>query len=80
MDNIVEIKNVYKSYSKKEVISNMNLNIPKGKIVGPKSPTITDDQIPEAVGGGVCQLAYRHHRHYFRAGSSGFGGAGAGDP
>ena len=27
MDNIVEIKNVYKSYSKKEVISNMNLNI-----------------------------------------------------
>ena len=38
MDNIVEIKNVYKSYSKKEVISNMNLNIPKGKIVGLLGP------------------------------------------
>ena len=29
---------VYKSYSKKEVISNMNLNIPKGKIVGLLGP------------------------------------------
>lgn len=38
MDNIVEIKNVYKSYSKKEVINNMNLNIPKGKIVGLLGP------------------------------------------
>ena len=38
MDNIVEIKNVYKSYSKIEVISNMNLNIPKGKIVGLLGP------------------------------------------
>ena len=38
MDNIVIIKNVYKSYSKKEVISNMNLNIPKGKIVGLLGP------------------------------------------
>ena len=38
MDNIVEIKNVYKSYSKKEFISNMNLNIPKGKIVGLLGP------------------------------------------
>ena len=40
MDNIVEIKNVYKSYSKKEVISNMNLNIPKGKIVGLLGPSL----------------------------------------
>lgn len=39
-----------------------------------------DDQIPEAVGGGVRQLAYRHHRHYFRAGSSGFGGQVPGIP
>ena len=38
MDNIVEIKNVYKSYSKKEVISNMNLKIPKAKIVGLLGP------------------------------------------
>ncbi|MGL5692849.1 MAG: ABC transporter ATP-binding protein [Peptostreptococcaceae bacterium] len=38
MKNIVEIKSLYKSYSKKEVINNMNLNIPKGKIVGLLGP------------------------------------------
>ena len=36
--SLYKIKNVYKSYSKKEVISNMNLNIPKGKIVGLLGP------------------------------------------
>lgn len=34
MSNIVEIKNLSKSYGKKEIIKNMNLNVPKGKIVG----------------------------------------------
>ena len=31
MDNIVEIKNVYKSYGKKEVLIDLNVSIPKGK-------------------------------------------------
>ena len=34
MENIVEFKNVHKGYSKKKVLKNVNLNIPKGKIVG----------------------------------------------
>lgn len=34
MGNIVEFKDVHKSYSKKEVLKGLNLNIPKGKIVG----------------------------------------------
>lgn len=38
MENIVEIKELNKSYAKKEVIKNMNLNIPKGKIVGLLGP------------------------------------------
>lgn len=38
MENIVDLKNVYKSYGKKEVIKNMNLSIPKGKIVGLLGP------------------------------------------
>ena len=38
MGNIVEIKDLNKSYGKKEVIKNMNLNIPKGKIVGLLGP------------------------------------------
>ena len=38
MENIVEIKDLNKSYGKKEVIKNMNLNIPKGKIVGLLGP------------------------------------------
>ncbi|HSQ88413.1 ABC transporter ATP-binding protein [Romboutsia sp.] len=38
MSNIVEIKNLSKSYGKKEIITNMNLDIPKGKIVGLLGP------------------------------------------
>ncbi len=38
MENIVDFKNIYKSYGKKEVIKNMNLSIPKGKIVGLLGP------------------------------------------
>lgn len=38
MDNIVEIKSLNKSYGNKEVIKNMNLSIPKGKIVGLLGP------------------------------------------
>lgn len=38
MENIVEFKNVHKGYSKKEVLKNVNLNIPKGKIVGLLGP------------------------------------------
>ncbi len=38
MDNIVQIKNLNKSYSKKEIIKDMNIDIPKGKIVGLLGP------------------------------------------
>ncbi|MGL5314629.1 MAG: ABC transporter ATP-binding protein [Peptostreptococcaceae bacterium] len=38
MENIVEIKALNKNYGKKEVIKNLNLNIPKGKIVGLLGP------------------------------------------
>ena len=38
MENIVEFKDVHKSYSKKEVLKGVNLNIPKGKIVGLLGP------------------------------------------
>jgi len=38
MSNIVEIKDLSKSYGKKEIIKNMNLDIPKGKIVGLLGP------------------------------------------
>ena len=38
MDNMVEFNNVYKSYSSKEVLKGVNLNIPKGKIVGLLGP------------------------------------------
>lgn len=38
MGSIVEIKNVYKSYSKKEILKSVNLNIPKGRIVGLLGP------------------------------------------
>ena len=38
MGNIVEFKDVHKSYSKKEVLKGLNLNIPKGKIVGLLGP------------------------------------------
>ena len=38
MENIVEFKNVHKGYSKKKVLKNVNLNIPKGKIVGLLGP------------------------------------------
>ena len=38
MENIVEIKSLNKNYGNKEVIKNMNLNIPKGKIVGLLGP------------------------------------------
>ena len=34
MGNIVEFKNVYKSYGKKEVLIDLNVSIPKGKIIG----------------------------------------------
>lgn len=38
MENMVEFKNVHKSYSNKEVLKGVNLNIPKGKIVGLLGP------------------------------------------
>lgn len=38
MENIVELKNVYKNYGRKEVLKDVNLNIPKGKIVGLLGP------------------------------------------
>jgi len=38
MDNMVEFNNVYKSYSSKEVLKGVDLNIPKGKIVGLLGP------------------------------------------
>ena len=38
MENIVEIKNLSKSYGNKSVIKDMNLNIPKAKIVGLLGP------------------------------------------
>ena len=38
MENMVEFNNVYKSYSSKEVLKGVNLNIPKGKIVGLLGP------------------------------------------
>lgn len=38
MENMVEFKNVHKSYVNKEVLKGVNLNIPKGKIVGLLGP------------------------------------------
>ena len=38
MENIVEFRDVYKQYSTKEVLKGVNLNIPKGKIVGLLGP------------------------------------------
>ena len=38
MENIIEFKDVHKSYSKKEVLKGLNVNIPKGKIVGLLGP------------------------------------------
>ncbi|WP_434796344.1 ABC transporter ATP-binding protein [Terrisporobacter vanillatitrophus] len=38
MENMVEFNNVYKSYNNKEVLKGVNLNIPKGKIVGLLGP------------------------------------------
>lgn len=38
MENIVEFNEVYKSYSNKDVLKGVNLNIPKGKIVGLLGP------------------------------------------
>ena len=38
MANIVEFKNVYKSYGDKDVLKGIDLNIPKGKIVGLLGP------------------------------------------
>lgn len=38
MGNIVEFKNVSKSYGKKEVLKNINIEIPKGKIIGLLGP------------------------------------------
>lgn len=38
MDNIVKFINVYKSYAKKDVLKDLNLDIPKGKIVGLLGP------------------------------------------
>ncbi len=37
-DNIVEFKNIYKKYGNKELFTDMNLDIPKGKIVGLLGP------------------------------------------
>ncbi|MEG0371012.1 MAG: ABC transporter ATP-binding protein [Clostridium sp.] len=38
MDNIIEIKDVQKKFGHKEALKNINLNIPKGKIVGLLGP------------------------------------------
>lgn len=38
MNNIVEIKNLTKNYSKKRALNNLNLNIEKGKVVGILGP------------------------------------------
>lgn len=38
MQSIVEFKDVYKGYGKKQVLNGINLNIPKGKIVGLLGP------------------------------------------
>lgn len=38
VDNIVEIKNLTKSYGKKLAVNNLNLNIEKGKVVGILGP------------------------------------------
>ena len=38
MSSIVEFKEVHKSYSKKEVLHGIDLNIPRGKIVGLLGP------------------------------------------
>lgn len=38
MESIVEFKDVYKGYRKKQVLNGINLNIPKGKIVGLLGP------------------------------------------
>ena len=38
MESVVEFRDVYKQYSKKEVLKGVNLNIPKGKIVGLLGP------------------------------------------
>lgn len=38
MESVVEFRDVYKSYSNKEVLKGVDLNIPKGKIVGLLGP------------------------------------------
>ena len=38
MESIVEFQDVYKGYGKKQVLNGINLNIPKGKIVGLLGP------------------------------------------
>ena len=38
MESILEFKDVYKGYGKKQVLNGINLNIPKGKIVGLLGP------------------------------------------
>ena len=38
MESIVEFNSVYKSYGKKEVLKDINLNIPKGRIIGLLGP------------------------------------------
>lgn len=38
MNSIIEINNLSKSYGKKEVLKNLNLNIDSGKIVGLLGP------------------------------------------
>ena len=38
MGNIVEFKIVYKSYGKKDVLTDLNVSIPKGKIIGLLGP------------------------------------------
>ena len=38
MNNIVEFKNVYKKYGKTDALKGIDINIPKGKIVGLLGP------------------------------------------
>ena len=38
MNNIVEFKNVYKTYGKTDALKGINIKIPKGKIVGLLGP------------------------------------------
>ena len=38
MESVVEFRDVYKSYSNKDVLKGVDLNIPKGKIIGLLGP------------------------------------------